>query len=387
MAAAFKTIASLLMQVLIVGALGYGGWWGYQNRDSLPFVGGGGDGGPARAERPPTPVDVAVARTGAVLVTLEAIGTARANEAVTVMSDEMGLITEIHFAEGERVEAGGVLVSFDRGIQQAALDVQRAEIAVREAELEYARQAYARAERLMRTQNVAEAWVDELAANLKAAQAAVKRWQAALAVSRARLAKRVVRAPFAGRLGMRNVSVGTLVEPGDAIVTLDDISVIKLDFQVPERNLAHLQPGQEIAASTEAYPGRIFFGTVFSVDSRVDPVTRAVTMRAHIDNRDEALKPGMFLLVELGIATRYEAVIIPEEAVVANGNERYVFVVEDGIVRQAAVELGQRMPGEVEVVSGVAGGDTVVIGGVQKVRDGTAVAARERQATEAAAAE
>ena len=387
MAGALKTIASLLMQVLIVGALGYGGWWGYQNRDSLPFLGGGGDGGPAKGERPPTPVDVALARTGAVLVTLEAIGTARANEAVTVMSDEMGLITEIHFDEGARVEAGAVLVSFDRGIQQAELEVQRAEIAVHQAELEHARQAYARAERLMRTQNVAEARVDELAANLKAAEAAVKRWQAALAVSRAQLAKRVVRAPFAGRLGMRNVSVGALVEPGDAIVTLDDISVIKLDFQVPERNLAHLQPGQEIAASTEAYPGRIFFGTVFSVDSRVDPVTRAVTMRAHIDNRDEALKPGMFLLVELGIATRYEAVIIPEEAVVANGNERYVFVVEDGVVRQASVELGQRMPGEVEVVSGVAGGETVVIGGVQKVRDGTAVAARQQQSTEAAAAE
>ena len=126
---------------------------------------------------------------------------------------------------------------------------------------------------------------------------------------------------------------------------------------------------------------------MFSVDSRVDPVTRAVTMRAHIDNADEALKPGMFLLVELGIATRYEAVIIPEEAVVANGNERYVFVVEDGVIRQAAVELGQRMPGEVEVVSGVAGGDTVVIGGVQKVRDGTAVVAREPRSTEAAAAE
>jgi len=379
-----KTIGSLFVQLIVVGALGAGGWWAYQNRDSLPFIGGDGGGSAAKSERPPTPVDIAGARVGSVLVTLEAIGTARANESVTLMSDEMGLVTNIHFGEGARVAKGDVLISFDSGIQRAEIEVSRAEIAVHLARLENARQLYARAERLMQTQNIPEARVDELAANLKAAEAEVKRWEAALAATRVRLSKREVRAPFAGRLGMRNISVGALVEPGDPIVTLDDIAVIKLDFQVPERYLAYLLPGQEVAASTEAYPGKVFFGQVSSIDSRVDAVTRAVTIRALIDNADEALKPGMFLLVELGISTRHQAVIIPEEAVVANGTQRYVFVVEEGQARQSSVELGQRMPGEVEVVSGVVAGEAVIVGGVQKVRDGANVAPRP---TEAAAAE
>lgn len=382
-----RTIASVLAQVLVVAVLGGGAWWAYENRESLPFIGGGdGEGAAAAPQRPPTAVDVAVARTGSVLVTLEAIGTARANEAVTVMSDVMGLVSEIHFAEGAQVGAGDVLVSFDHSILAAELAVRRAEVEVRKAEVENARQAFARAERLMQTQNVSAARYDELAAALKVVEAAVKSAQATVAAARARLAKRQVTAPFSGQLGIRNVSVGALIEPGDPIVTLDDISVIKLDFQVPERSLTFLQPGQEITAASEAYPGRVFFGTVISLDSRVDPVTRAVTVRAVIDNADRALKPGMFLLVELGVATRHDAVIIPEEAVVANGTERYVFVVDSGTVRQSPVELGQRMLGEVEVVSGVAAGELVVVGGVQKVRDGAQVAARE-QPTEAAAAQ
>jgi membrane fusion protein (multidrug efflux system) len=376
----------VLAQVLVVAVLGGGAWWAYENRDSLPFIGGGEGEGAAAPQRPPTSVDVAVARTGSVLVTLEAIGTARANEAVTVMSDVMGLVSKIHFDEGARVATGDVLVSFDRSILTAELSVRQAELEVRKAEVENARQAFARAQRLMQTQNVSAARYDELDAALKAAEAEVKSAEAEVAAARARLAKRQVTAPFPGRLGIRNVSVGALIEPGDPIVTLDDISVIKLDFRVPERRLAYLRPGQEITAGTEAYPGRVFFGTVVSLDSRVDPVTRAVIVRALIDNADEALKPGMFLLVELGVATRHEAVIIPEEAVVADGTERYVFVVDGEVVKQTPVDLGQRTPGEVEVVSGVAAGQMVVVGGVQKVRDGAPVAARE-QATEAAAAE
>lgn len=167
---------------------------------------------------------------------------------------------------------------------------------------------------------------------------------------------------------------------------MDDISLIKLDFQVPERSLSQLKVGQEITSSTEAYPGRLFFGVVRSIDSRVDPVTRAVTVRATIENPDEALKPGMFLLVELGVATRHSAVLIPEEAVVSNGTARHVFVVQDGAVRQSPVSLGQRLPGEVEVLEGVSAGEQVIVGGVQKVRDGAKVAVRQTDSTEQAEA-
>ena len=381
-----RSVASVVIQLLVVGALGGGAWWAWENRESLPFI-GGGDAGQAEAPaRPPVPVDVAVAREGSVLVTLEAIGTAHANEAVTVMSDVTGIVSEIRFDEGAKVGAGEVLVRLDSTIASAEVAVREAEIEVRRAELENARQLYDRAKRLMATQNVPEARFDELAARLKGAEAEVASAEARLRTVRAALAKRQVLAPFSGRLGIRNISVGALVEPGDAIITLDDISVIKLDFQIPERNLSYLTPGQEITARTDAYPDRVYFGTVASVDTRVDPVTRAVSVRALIDNPDESLKPGMFLLVELGVATRHHAVIIPEEAVVADGTARYVFMIEGGAVKQVPVDLGQRMPGEVEVLSGLVAGQQVVVGGVQKVRDGAPVAVRE-QATQAAAAE
>jgi membrane fusion protein (multidrug efflux system) len=179
---------------------------------------------------------------------------------------------------------------------------------------------------------------------------------------------------------MRHVSPGALIEPGGPIVSLDDISVIKLDFQVPEKNLSNLRVGQEITAQSEAYPTRVFFGTVTSIDTRVDPVTRAIAARARIDNTDLALKPGMFLLVELGVSERHNAVLIPEEAVVSDGTARFVYVVVDGQAKRRSVALGQRLPGEVEVLDGVKAGEAVIVGGVQKVRDGTPVAARERTA-------
>lgn len=381
-----KTVASVVIQLLVVGAIGGGAYWAWQNRDSLPFIGGDVAGQAAAPARPPVPVDVAFAREGSVLVTLEAIGTAHANEAVTVMSDVTGIVSEIRFDEGAKVKVGDVLVRFDSQIAAAEVAVREAEIEVRRAELENARQLYDRAKRLMATQNVPEARFDELAARLKAAEAEVASAEARLHTVRAALAKRQVEAPFNGRLGIRNISVGALVEPGDPIITLDDISVIKLDFQIPERNLSYLTQGQEITAHTDAYPDRVYFGVVSSIDTRVDAVTRAVSVRARIDNPDESLKPGMFLLVELGVETRHHAVIIPEEAVVADGTARYVFMVEDDAVKQVSVDLGQRMPGEVEVLSGLEAGQQVVIGGVQKVRDGAPVAVRE-QATQAAAAQ
>ena len=222
-----KKLASYSTQIVVVIVLAGGAYWAWQNPESLPFIGGDGESQAGGGERPPTPVDVATAREGSVVVSLEAIGNARANEAVTVMSDVMGLVEEIHFDEGEMVEQGAVLVSFDSSILEAQVSVRRAEIEVRKAELENARQLFERAERLLETQNVPASRYDELAANLKAAQAAVKAAQAELAAIQAQLAKRQVTAPFSGRLGIRDVSAGRLIEPGDSIVTLDDISMIK----------------------------------------------------------------------------------------------------------------------------------------------------------------
>jgi membrane fusion protein (multidrug efflux system) len=184
-------------------------------------------------------------------------------------------------------------------------------------------------------------------------------------------------APFPGRIGIRRVSPGALIVPNDPIVTLDDISIVKLDFQIPERNLSDIEVGQEITARTDAFPDRVFFGSVSLVDTRVDRVTRAVSARALIPNDDRALKPGMFLLVELGVDERLNTVLIPEQAVVSDGTSNYVYVVIDGQAIRRPITIGERMPGEVEILDGVISGEAVIVGGVQKVRDGAKVAPRQ----------
>jgi membrane fusion protein (multidrug efflux system) len=192
-------------------------------------------------------------------------------------------------------------------------------------------------------------------------------------VVRAQLSDRVITAPFDGILGLRRVSPGSLVTPGTEIATLDDISVIKLDFSVPERYLAVLERGQDVVAHSETYPNRDFAGVVASVDSRVDPVTRSVTVRAEIPNPDRLLRPGMLLAVRLLQAPR-QAIVVPEIAVIQVGTESFVYRVgDDRTASRVEVELGARRRGEVEIVSGLSAGDTIVTEGAVKLRDGSRV--------------
>jgi membrane fusion protein (multidrug efflux system) len=198
-----------------------------------------------------------------------------------------------------------------------------------------------------------------------------------LAAASARLEDTVIRAPFSGRVGLRRVSVGTLISPGDVITTLDDTSVIKLDFSVPENFLASLREGLTIRATAPAFPGRSFAGSVGSIDSRVDMTTRSVTVRALLANEDGALKPGMFLNVTLANDER-EALVIPEEALTPEAERQYVFVVTEGKVSRREVRIGVRRPGSVEVLAGLRAGERVIVEGTQKVRDGASVLGTER---------
>ena len=175
------------------------------------------------------------------------------------------------------------------------------------------------------------------------------------------------------------MSVGTLISPGAVITTLDDTSVIKLDFSVPENALAALREGLSVRASAPAFPGRVFAGKVASIDSRVDMATRSVTVRALLANEDGALKPGMFLNVSLANDER-QALVIPEEALTPEAERQYVFVVADGKAERREVRIGDRRPGSVEIVAGLRPGEQVVVEGTQKVRDGSAVQAAEKTA-------
>ncbi len=352
-----------ITQVAIVAVMAAAAAAGWRYQDRLPWIGGDNQ---AQANRggnqPAVVVELATVRTGPVAQTVNAVGTARADEAVVLTAKVTGLIQHIAFVEGQWVERGTTLVGLDATELEAELQQAR-------AEQNNARQLYQRALKLLRTRNVPEARVDELAALLAAADASVQG-------KAARLADYVVRAPFAGRLGMRNVSVGALIRPGDTITTLDDTRIIKLDFQVPETVIATIKPGLIATARSAAYPGRVFEGVVRTIDSRIDPVTRSVAVRARVPNPEGLLKPGMFLTVDLVVGVKPAAILAPEEAVLASPGGQYVFVVEGGKARRRSIVTGRRLPGEVEVLRGLVRGDQVVVGGTQKLRDGLAVAPR-----------
>lgn len=287
-----------------------------------------------------------------------AIGTARANESITVTSRTASVVTKISFQEGQRVSAGQVLVELDTRQDQANLSLAEAQLAQAESQ-------YRRSEKLAETNIVSVADLEQLQANMKVARAQVRGAQA-------RLDTLYIRAPFDGTVGLRQISLGDLVGPETPITTLDDTRVIKLEFSVPETFLGELQAGKTVAAQSPVYPGRQFSGEIASIDTRVDPVSRSVTVIATIPNQDNALKPGMFLTV--GVESRRENVLlVPEEALVPRQGRQYVFVVEDGKAWEREVDLGGRAPGLAEVQGGIAAGSVVITEGTQRVRNGSAV--------------
>ncbi len=355
-----KLIWQILI-VLVMAAIGYGGW---AYRAQIPFLaepGKDGAGSKRGGFDRAMPVDTKQVRTDRIAVTVDAVGTARANESVIVTAKVSGLVKRIAFEEGESVAAGKVLVELDASELQA-------ELAEARAEATNAKRLYERAKKLYSRKNITQVRMDELESQLAAAQARVK-------ADRARLDNYVVRAPFAGRLGLRSVSLGALVTPGTQVTTLDDSSRIKLDFEIPETALAGVRPGLKVHALSAAYPDRKFEGQVATIDSRVDPVTRTVKVRAMLLNDDRTLKPGMFLNVAMVTGTLL-SVLAPEEAVLSTSAGRFVFVVKDGKAERIEVKLGHRLPGEVQVLEGLDPKAEVVVGGLQKVRHGAKVMPR-----------
>ena len=317
--------------------------------------GGGGFGGQGGA---PVPVITAAVTRRSINIGIEAIGTANSNEAVSVSSKTSNIVTAIHFSDGQAVNAGQILVELDR-------DQTAADLAAATAAFEESRSQFNRSRELVATQALSKAQYEQLEATMKANEARV-------AAARSRLSDTYIRAPFAGRVGLRRVSLGALISPGTVITTLDDTSAIKVDFAVPELNVGNLRAGQAVQARTVAYPGRKFTGRVISVDSRVDPATRAVTVRAVVPNGDAALKPGMFLTVELAQDNR-PGLVVPEEALVPEQARQFVYVVDGAVVRKREVSLGRREPGFVEITNGLEAGNRVVVEGTLKLREGAAI--------------
>jgi membrane fusion protein (multidrug efflux system) len=251
----------------------------------------------------------------------------------------------------------------------------QAELAIAEAALGESQSQFNRSRELYTTRVLSEAQLEQIEATLKANEARV-------AFARSRLSDTVITAPFAGRVGLRRVSVGSLINPGTVITTLDDASTIKLDFTIPETLLSSVETGLGIVARSIAWPGEEFTGTVASVDSRVDPTTRSVTVRALLPNDRGMLKPGMFLTVKLTRGAS-NALLVPEQSLVPEQGNVFVYVVRDNRVEKRQVRTGERRVGEVQIVAGLAVGEQVVTEGTQKLRDGAAVTVEEEPAARA----
>ncbi len=296
---------------------------------------------------------------------VEALGTLRANESVTLTATVGEAVTAIHFEDGQQVAAGDILVEMTSAEEHALLEEEQSTMAEAKKQVD-------RLVPLVKRGAAAQSLLDQRRREFQTARARLQAVES-------RLKDRLVIAPFSGTVGLRNISLGALIEPGDVVTTLDDTRVMKLDFALPAVHLATLRSGLPIVADSPAFPHREFTGQVTSIGSRIDPVTRSITVRAVLPNPDRQLKPGLLMRVELYKNER-QALMVPEEALVPSGRDNSVFVLdrskEPPVVQRRPVEIGGRRPGEVEITQGLTVGELIVTHGTLRIRQGQPVTVR-----------
>lgn len=347
-----KTLTVILILALLAGA---GAWWYYRPEAPTQTGAGGPPGGFA------IPVETALVRSGTITRAIEAVGTLRANEAVVIRPEQAGRIDSIRFEEGQRVKAGTPLVTLDASVYEAELEQARARLNLSQTNSQ-------RINSLRGRGLGTEQELDQVRSELRVAQAAV-------ALAQSRLDKMTVTAPFDGILGLRTVSAGDYVSPGDPLVNLLDLDPIKVDFRVPEVFLPEVKAGQTIEVTVDAFPTETFQGRVYAIDPQVDINGRALVLRALIDNPDTRLQAGLFARVELILERRDGALLIPEIALVPRGDQQYVFTVTEGKARLQPVTIGRRQGDQVEITTGLEAQTPVVTAGQLKIRDGASVQA------------
>ena len=341
-------VAVLLMLVAGGLKLAFGG--------KAPGPGGPGGGGRATA------VSQVVVQPRAFTDRIEVLGVAKGRQSVTITSNTAELITAVHFSDGQYVSKGQVLVELKA--DQETAGIAQAQVQLSQAEREYTRWKTL-ADRGIAPRASAEQYM-----------AARDTARAALASASAQKLDKVIRAPFSGRVGITDIAPGALISPGTAIVTLDDVSLIRVDFSVPDRYLPILREGLTITAKPDALPGEVFTGRIAQIDTRIDPTTRALKARAEFPNTDGRLKPGMLIKVGIDQGQR-QAVAVPEPAIQFEGSQASVFLIAKGpkgqVARRTAVQTGLSADGFVEIVSGLKAGDHIVADGLNRIQDGAAI--------------
>jgi membrane fusion protein (multidrug efflux system) len=363
-----KVVAAVTAVAFAVAGMGGAYWYGTKSVES-PGQAAASTGGPpgqaAAKGGPPAPVAGSVSveavkvATASLPQTITAVGSLRSDESVVLRPEVAGRISAISFQEGQRVAKGALLVRLDTAVPQAEAQQARANMVL-------AKNKFDRAVDLAKSNYISGQAKDEAENNFKVAEAALQ-------LSEAKLAKMDLRAPFSGIIGLRSVSVGDYVKEGADLVNLESIDPLKVDFRVPEVYMRQVQVGQSLQVQLDALPGKTFEGKVFAVNPLIDAAGRAVVIRAMVRNPDTSLRPGMFARVRLITRDAQDALVLPEQALVPQGDQQFVFRIQDGKAVRTKVEVGQRRDAKVEILTGLAKDDVVVTAGQLKLRDGAPV--------------
>jgi len=358
-----------VVAVLGIGIAGAAAWW-WQNRAEAPATqaaaasGGGtasaatprgGPGGPGG----PAAVEVGKVESLRLTDDVQAVGSLRSAQSVVLRPEVSGRIAKFGFNDGQRVKRGQLLVQLDDTLQRAQHQQAVAQASIAKTNLQRSRELLAQG-------FVSQSAVDQNAAALEVAEAQV-------ALAAAQLARMKIVAPFDATAGIKKVDIGDYVKDGADLVNLEDLSALSVDFSLPERYLARIKPGQVVEVALDALPGRTFKGRVEALDAQVDANGRALLVRARVENPGALLKPGMFARPRVVFAVRDNAIVVPEEALVPQGQRQYVYKLVEGEggqkqAQRVEAKLGLRLPGKVELLDGVAAGDRVVTAGQARLR-------------------
>jgi membrane fusion protein, multidrug efflux system len=346
-------IAGLALLAIAAGGGVY--WYVFERTGAAPVD----PGAQAAAAGFAIPVAAGPVKIDTVERMIRAVGSLRSDESVIISPEISGRLEQIPVKEGERISAGTLIAVLDSDIYEADLADAKARLTLSQANHE-------RAKSLRQTGAGTVRALDEAVAQLLRDQAAVQ-------LAQARLDKTRITAPFDGVLGMRQVSAGSYLDPGDPIINLEAIDTLKVDFRIAEIYLEAVRVGQSIEIELDALPGRTYAGEVYAIDPLVDTAGRSIVIRARLPNRDGALRPGLFARVALVIERRENAILVPEQALVAFGDDQFVYRVVDGKAKMTAVKIGERRSGDVEITDGLAKDDVVISEGQMKVQDGAPV--------------
>ncbi|MDZ4131138.1 MAG: efflux RND transporter periplasmic adaptor subunit [Hydrogenophaga sp.] len=359
----------VLVAIAGIGLASGAAWW-LQNKPSAPSSGvAAAPTGGARSAGNAPGVEVTKVKAVRLQDDAQAVGTLRSRQSVTLKPEVSGRVARIAFADGAQVRAGQLLVQLDDTLQRAELSQAQAQLSIARANLK-------RNQELVAENFVATRVVEESLANLQVAEAQV-------ALATARMQRMRITAPFNGTVGLRSINLGQYVKDGDDLVNLEDTSLLTVDFRLPERYQSSIASGQVVQVQLDALPGKTFEATVLAVDPLLDANGRSISVRAVMPRSSGAdLRPGMFARVLIVFSVNDAALVVPEEAMVPQGGKQFVFLLDEQgqgdakklVSRRVEVEAGVRRGAEVQIVKGVAAGDTVVVAGQQRLqRDGTAV--------------